>query len=78
VNAPRATIPKTIIAIAEAYPGDFQSQEILLDPRTYEYRGERLTWTQGRPPATAATARTDSDESARLAAGVVDRPGTRP
>jgi len=68
------------IEIAEAYPGDFQSEAILLDPRTYEYRGQQLSYTQGGPLVSpnGATAPHDTDASARLAAGVVDRPGTRP
>ena len=81
------------IAVAEAYPGDFQSESILLDPHTYEYRGERLDWTidpkeappgPGKAPPrvlrspTGAQARHEFSESARLASGIVDRPGTRP
>ncbi len=68
------------LAIAEAYPGDFQSEEILLDPTTYEYRGEQPTWTQGGPLVSpnGATAVHDTTASARLAAGIVDRPGARP
>ncbi|GAA4636518.1 hypothetical protein GCM10023196_086600 [Actinoallomurus vinaceus] len=81
------------IAVAEAFPGDFQSEVILLDPRTYEYRGQRLEWTTdpneappgpGRTPQrvlgspTGAGARHAFTETTRIAAGIVDRPGTRP
>ncbi|GAB2830106.1 hypothetical protein GCM10027176_38170 [Actinoallomurus bryophytorum] len=81
------------IAVAEAYPDDFQSEAILLDPHTYEYRGERLDWTvdpneappaPGRTPPrvlhspTEARARHEFTETIRIASGVVDRPGTRP
>jgi hypothetical protein len=80
------------IAVAEAYPDDFQSEEILLDPHTYEYRGQRLNWTVdpneappapgGTPPRvlhspTGAQARHEFTETTRIASGVVDRPGTR-
>jgi hypothetical protein len=81
------------IAVAEAYPGDFQSETVLLDPHTYEYRGGRLDWTMdpneappvpGRAPSrvlrspTGAQARHAFTASTRLASGIVDRPGTRP
>jgi hypothetical protein len=81
------------IAVAEAYPDDFQSEAILLDPHTYEYRGERLDWTvdpneappgPGRTPPrvlhspTEAQARHDFSETTRIASGVVGGPGTRP
>lgn len=80
-------------AVAEAYPGDFQSEEILLDPHTYEYRGERLSWAvdpgekapgPGGTPARALKSPTgpgvrhEFNETVRVAAGVVDRPGARP
>jgi hypothetical protein len=81
------------IAISEAYPGDFQSQSILLDPHTYEYRGERLDWTidpnevppvPGKAPSrvlrspTGGQPRHEHTEETRIASGIVDRPGTRP
>ena len=77
------------IAVAEAYPGRFLNEEILLDPHTYEYRGKRLDWTvdpNAAPPVlgkpfpspTSATARHDFNETTRIASGIVDLPGTRP
>lgn len=78
------------IAVAEAYPGDFQSESILLDPHTYEYRGKRLDWTvdlndHGQHlPAPALTSPTDPhirhefSEMTRIASAVVDKPGIRP
>ncbi|GAA4485865.1 hypothetical protein GCM10023191_011090 [Actinoallomurus oryzae] len=82
-----------VLSVAEAYPRDFQSEQILLDPRTYEYRGERLVWTvnpneappgAGRtaPPVlvspTGARARQEYSETIQLAAGIVDRAGVPP
>lgn len=82
------------LVVAEAYPQDFQSEQILLDPHTYEYRGERLVWTvdpnearpaPGRTPPSSpltspmnAQARHEYTETIQLAAGIVDHAGTRP
>ncbi|WP_345350364.1 CU044_5270 family protein [Actinoallomurus liliacearum] len=82
------------LAVAEAYPRDFQSEQILLDPHTYKYRGERLVWTvdpnearpaPGRTPPsspltspTNAQARHEYTETLQLAAGIVDHAGIRP
>ncbi|GLY84913.1 hypothetical protein Airi02_028420 [Actinoallomurus iriomotensis] len=84
---------RRVLAVAEAYPRDFQSEQILLDPRTYEYRGERLVWTAdpneappgaGRTPPrvlvspTSAQARQEYTETVQLAAGIVDHAGEHP
>lgn len=100
-----ATIPGVVVernvtdlagrpTIAVGHARDGQRHDILLDPRTFEYRGDRSVLTRDfpAPSRTARTARrpgrvafpfggragTELTASARLAAGIVDRPGQLP
>jgi hypothetical protein len=79
--------------IAVSYTQDFTTREVLLDPHTYQYRGERYAWAvdaNGRaimgytlaPRVRASLAATgtrhDYNATARLSSGIVDRAGQRP
>jgi hypothetical protein len=64
--------------IGVAYDRAWMREELLLDPHTYEYRGDRMVVTH-RPPDPKIEFRAGQvlNATARLTARVVDRPGAR-
>ncbi|MEV0403027.1 CU044_5270 family protein [Actinoallomurus sp. NPDC050550] len=63
------------LALVQAAAGAWLVEEILLDPSTYAYRGERLKAVRDHGMIKKGTI---ESLSALLAAGVVDHPGQRP
>ncbi|GAA4635841.1 hypothetical protein GCM10023196_083110 [Actinoallomurus vinaceus] len=84
---PGATVDKAAVddqgrpalAVIESLPGEWSANEILLDPTTYAYRGERLKVVKDHRFRDGAMIKKGTVESLStlLAAGVVDHPGQR-